>query len=228
MSPSAEAVGVEPESAVASVTEQEPADLVMLTGTVRVFGQEEVTLAGVSVCEETTTTCTTTDGNGAFELFAPNRTDLVLVATGRDIFASLVPLRANPDIGVELRVVGRTAGDAFVQLADGELRDDTGMIFVDVRDAEGTPLPQMWLTIRDFAAWGPIFTSDGIVPDLDRKLSGDTGFGAYLELPEGFEEVGVGRKGLDCSAPLWPKTSEGLYRVPVRGESITWLTVVCE
>lgn len=219
----AEAVGVE-EARVDEV----PQELVTVAGTVRVFGQEDVTLANITVCEETTATCTTTDGAGGFSLYAPQDTDLVLSATGNDLFVSLLPMQADPDLSIDLRVMPTRAAEAFVELADGQLRADNGMAIVLITDGEGEPLEDMWMTIRDFAAWGPIFTEDGIKPVPGRELSSETGVGAYLELPEGLEEIGVGGDGRRCSSPYLGQTDEDLFKVGVRGGAITWLHVTCE
>lgn len=197
---------------------------ILVRGVVMRFVPGSGPLQGARVCIESR--CTVSDEDGRFELPLNSVRSKIRVAAHGHV-PSVVPIDRSVSQEVVVQILSRDEAIAFAKLSDGRFDSKRGMVLAHLVDDEGFGVADAWVTVRDFAALGPVYTVDGVVPAPGLRGSSQSGIGGFLELPAGQQQIGVRHPRRSCNVTHLKRDDEDLYAVDVIGGTVTWLEVEC-
>lgn len=213
----------------ATGTSQAPS--VTLTG--RVTGVLNTsTIDGATVClEGDAASCVTTDSSGAFSLALPTDSDVTVTFSKDDFPTTYMPHHTTTeDLDWTVGMMSWSEADLQATVVDVELDHSLGTLTFGLVDAsgQGADVSGVAVSLSPQAGVGPILVDSSGLPSTDLTETG-TGFGGWINLPEGDYTVSFDYSGMSCTPNFtWSDATDSAASTVVHAEGISYLQLDCE
>ncbi|NOY25088.1 MAG: carboxypeptidase-like regulatory domain-containing protein [Oligoflexia bacterium] len=230
-SESSDDTGTSGTSGTSSTSGTSAAPTVTLTGQViGVLNTEPI--EGATVClDGDATSCVASDSSGVFSIELPEDSDVTVTFSKTDFPTTYMPHHTTTqDLEWRLGMMSWAEADLQATLVDAKLDHSLGTLTFGLVDAsaQGADVSGVAVSLSPEAGLGPILVDSDGLPSLKLTETG-TGFGGWVNLPEGDYTVSFTYSGMSCAPTYaWSDASDTSISTIIHAEGISYMQLDCD